>query len=117
MLPAACTNLLNQLVYTREGGRFSDPGNFILDPIQKSFVQLVLESGITPGDSGCEAIDINKIFYHLLIVLHPKSFKLILCVSFWVIWSKVVFELGGELGIIRDPIQRIITHESRFKPV
>ena len=75
------------------------------------------ESGITPGDSGCKAIEINKIFYHPLIVLHPERFELILCVSFGVVWSEVVFELGGEFGIIGDPIQRIITHESRFEPV
>ena len=77
----------------------------------------MLESRITPGDSGCETIEINKIFYHPLIVLHPKSFELILHISFEVVWSKVVFELGGELGIIGDPIQRIVTHESGFEPV
>ena len=75
------------------------------------------ESGITPGDLGCKAIEINKIFYHLLIVLHPESFELILHVSFRVVRSKVAFELRGELRIIGDPIQRIVTHESRFEPV
>ena len=77
----------------------------------------MLESGITPGDSGCKVIEINKIFHHPLIVLHPESFELILHVSFGVVGSEVAFELGGELRIIGDPIQRIITHESRFKPV
>ena len=59
-------------------------------------------------------IEINKIFYHPLIVLHPESFEPILHVS---LGSEVAFELGGELRIIGDPIQRIVTHESRFKPV
>ena len=117
MLPVVCIDLLNQLAHTGEGGWFSDPGNFILDLILESLVQLVLESGISLGDLGCEVIEINKIFYHPLIVLHPESFELILCISFGVVWSEVAFELRGELGIIRDPIQRIITHESRFEPV
>ena len=117
MLPVVCIDLLNQSAHTGEGGWFSDLGNFILDLILESLVQLVLESGISPGDLGCEMIEINKIFYHPLIVLHPESFELILCISFGVVWSEVAFELGGELGIIRDPIQRIITHESRFEPV
>lgn len=99
------------------GWMVSNPGNFILDLIQKSFVQLVSESRISPGDSGCKVIEINKIFYHPLIILHLKSFKLILHVSFGVVWSEVAFELRGELGIISDPIQTIVTHESRFKPV
>ena len=101
---------MNQLAHTREGGWFSDPGNIVLDLIQKSLVELMSESGVTPGDSGCEAIEINKIFYHPLIILHLKSFEHILCVPFGVVWSKVVFELGGELGIVGDPIQRIVTH-------
>ena len=79
MLPVACIDLLNQLAYTREGRWFSNLGNFILDPISKTLVQLVSESRISPGDLGCEVIEINKIFYHPLIVLHLESFKLILC--------------------------------------
>ena len=116
-LPVVHVNLLNQLVHTGEGGRFYDLRNFILDLIWKFFVQLVSESRITPGDSGCEVIEINKIFYYPLIVLHLESFELILHVSFGVVQSEVAFELGGELGIVRDPIWRIVTHESRFEPV
>ena len=63
------------------------------------------ESGISPGYSGCKAIEINKIFYHSLIVLHPESFELILRISFGIVWSEVAFELGGELGIIGDQLE------------
>ena len=115
--PVAHIDLLDQLVHSRECWRFSDPGNFILDLIWKSLTELVLESRVTPGDLGCKVIEVNKIFHHPFIVLHPKSFELILHISFGVMWSKVVFELRGELGIIGDPIWYIITHESRFEPV
>ena len=49
-------------------------------------------------------VKVDEILYHPLIVLHLKSFELVLHISFRVVRSKVAIELRGEFRMIGDPI-------------
>ena len=112
-----CVNLLNQLAHCGKRGRLSDPGDFVLNPVRQPFVKLMSEGRVTPGDSGCETIKINKILNHSLIVIHPESFKLVLHVTFRVVRTEILFEFGGELRVVRDPSRGYVAHEPWFKPI
>ena len=90
-LPISGVNRLGEGMEFMEGVGFADAGDFVLDAGWKSAIQLLEEGGITPLDSGSEAVEVDEVLHNVLVVTHMKIFKVSLGFAFRVVGCKVIF--------------------------
>ena len=58
----------------REGVRFANAGDFILDSGREPTVQLSVQGGFAPLDTGGESVEVDEVLHYALIVAHVEIF-------------------------------------------
>ena len=68
---------------------FANAGNLILDTVQKSVVQLLVEGSFAPLDMSGEVVEVDEVLHDVLVFVHVEIFEVTLCFTFRVMWSEV----------------------------
>ena len=81
-----------------QGGRLSNPGDFVLDPGRQPGVELMAECAISPvGEEGSKSIPLHQVFCDPLAVLHLEI-------------SKAAFSIGDRVE--RPKVELQFVHKS-----
>ena len=100
-LPIVHIDSLGELVKLSEGWWLPDMGDLILDAIREAIVEVVLNSTFSVSlDLQSNPIELYDILCNSLTVLHGEVIKLMLGISYGVMWPKVGLELKDELSEI-----------------
>ena len=87
----------------REGVRFADAGDFILDSGWKSAIQLWAEGGIAPLDLGSKVVEVDEVLHDVLVLTHVEILEVSLSFAFGVVQSKVIFQFSDNVRVVVEP--------------
>ena len=91
VLPILGVDRLGEGTEFMEGIRFANAGNLVLDVGQKFAIQLLAEGGVTPLDTGGEAVEVNEVLHNALVIAHLEVFEVGLGLVFGIVGSEVIF--------------------------
>ena len=95
---------MGELLEFQKRGQFSDLGDFIFNPVQKSTIVVVAEGSFIPMEPRGEAIELDIVFGDTVQVLHAKMVNLHFCIPSQVERAKICFKFPKEQVPILKPI-------------
>ena len=97
-------DVVGELPEFQKRSQLSDPGNFVLDLVQKSMIVIVAEGGLIPMELHGEAIELNVVLGNTVQVHHAEMVDLHFHISGWVERSKVGLEFPKEQVPVFKPV-------------
>ena len=89
MLPIACIDLLGECMQSIQSPWFTNPGQFIFYPVQKTSVEVVPEGTVTvASDLRDQPVEVHNIPHDTVTILHLKVVELMFCISNRVMGTK-----------------------------
>ena len=92
-LPIVCIDCLGEVVEFGEGRQFAHTQNLVFDSVWEAVVENALKSTFSIAlDLTCQVVELNCILVDPLSSFHGQISEFVLCVSDWIMRTKICLE-------------------------